>query len=68
MATLVTGAILILTVPKETLYRLGGRPPVSPARGLFISWHLLGALMLFAAAALGAARARRALAAPEPAA
>ena len=68
MAALVAGAILILTVPKETLYRLGGRPPVSPARGLFFSWHLLGALLLFAAAALGAARARRALAAPEAAA
>jgi hypothetical protein len=52
-------ALLALTVPAETIERLAGPAPFAPARGLFVSLHLVGALLLFVAAALGA-RARRA--------
>jgi hypothetical protein len=54
MTSLVAVGLLTLTVPKETLYRLAGEAPVGPGRGLFVSVHLLGALALFAGAALGA--------------
>ncbi|HEX3901862.1 MAG TPA: glycosyltransferase family 87 protein [Polyangia bacterium] len=46
-------ALLALSVPSETLDRLAGPMPVTPGRGLFVSLHLLGALLVFAAAALG---------------
>lgn len=59
MRGLAAGAFILLTIPKETLYRLSGPLPVSPGRGLFISLPLAGALLLFGAAVLGA-RARRA--------
>jgi hypothetical protein len=59
MRGLAAVAFVLLTIPKETLYRLSGPLPVSPGRGLFISLPLAGALLLFGAAVLGA-RARRA--------
>ncbi|HXJ19133.1 MAG TPA: glycosyltransferase family 87 protein [Polyangia bacterium] len=58
MAGLVAGGLLALSVPNRTLYRLGGDLPLPPGRGLFLSVHLLGALLLFAGAALGARASR----------
>ena len=54
MRRLAAIALCTLTIPKETLYRLAGPVPVAPGRGLFISTHLAGALILFVGAALGA--------------
>ena len=54
MRRLAAIALCALTIPKETLYRLAGPVPVAPGRGLFLSTHLAGALILFAGAALGA--------------
>lgn len=51
---LLGAALLLLTIPTETLDRLVGSAPVGPGRGLFASTHLCGALLLFAAAAIGA--------------
>jgi hypothetical protein len=53
MRLLTAVAFLTCTIPKETLYRLAGAGPVAPGRGLFLSIPLAGALLLFAAAALG---------------
>ncbi|HEY6477839.1 MAG TPA: glycosyltransferase family 87 protein [Polyangia bacterium] len=53
MRGLLAAALLLLTIPTETLDRLAGSAPVTPGRGLFVSTHLCGALLLFAAAALG---------------
>jgi hypothetical protein len=54
MVGLTALGLLTLSVPKETLYRLAGDVPVSPARGLLLSVHLAGALFLFVGAGLGA--------------
>ncbi len=53
MRRLLGAALLLLTIPTETLDRLAGPAPVAPGRGLFVSTHLCGALLLFAAAAIG---------------
>jgi Glycosyltransferase family 87 len=58
---LLGAALLLLTIPPETIDRLAGSAPVAPWRGLFASSHLAGALLLFAAAALGARSAREPL-------
>ncbi len=53
MRGLAAGAFILLTIPKETIYWLSDPGPVSPGRGLLVSTHLYGALLLFAAAAIG---------------
>ena len=53
-------ALVLLTIPRLTLFALAGPLPVGPGRGLFLGVHLLGALLLFAAACLGAPRPLRA--------
>jgi hypothetical protein len=39
--------LILLTVPRETLAALAGRPPVSPGRGLVLSLHAWTLLLLF---------------------
>jgi F0F1-type ATP synthase assembly protein I len=51
-------ALALLSVPKETLHLLGGPLPLSPGRGLLMSLHAMGALMVFAAGAVLATRGR----------
>jgi len=45
-------ALALLTIPRLTLFALAGPLPVEPARGLVLAFHLLGALLIFAAACL----------------
>lgn len=60
---LIAAAALLLTIPKETLYLRAIPLPTSPARSLWLSVPLYGALLLFAAAArLARGRAQRAVA------
>jgi alpha-1,2-mannosyltransferase len=54
------GGLALLSIPKETLLLVAGPLPASPIRGLALSAHLLGALLLFASAARGAFRSREA--------
>jgi len=53
-------ALVLLTIPRLTLFALAGPLPVGPGRGLFLGIHLLGALLVFAAACLGGFRSLRA--------
>ena len=47
-----TGAALVLaSLPRETLFTLAGPLPVSPARAPLLSLHAFAGLLLFAAAA-----------------
>jgi hypothetical protein len=46
-------ALVLLTIPRLSLFALAGPLPVAPWRGLFLALHLLGALLVFAAACLG---------------
>jgi hypothetical protein len=48
---LLAAALVLLSIPKETLYRLAGPPPSSGLSALFLSLHALGALILFVVAA-----------------
>ena len=56
------GGLALLSIPKETLLLVAGPLPglFTPIRGLALSAHLLGALLLFASAARGAFRSREA--------
>jgi len=49
--TLIGVALLLLTIPKETLYLAALPLPFSPARSLWLSLPLFGALLIFAGAA-----------------
>lgn len=40
-------ALVLLTIPRATLFALGGAFPVAPARGLCLSIHLGAALLVF---------------------
>jgi hypothetical protein len=44
-------ALVLVSIPKETLYRLAGPPPTTALSALPLSVHALGALLVFAAAA-----------------
>jgi uncharacterized membrane protein len=44
-------AVVLLSIPKETLYRLAGPPPASGAGACALSIHAIGALVVFAIAA-----------------
>jgi hypothetical protein len=44
-------ALFLLSIPKETLYRLAGSPPTEGLSGMILSVHALGALSLFVVAA-----------------
>jgi alpha-1,2-mannosyltransferase len=48
--------LALLSIPKETLLLVAGGLPAAPIRGLALSAHLAGALLLFASAARGAFR------------
>lgn len=52
------GGLALLSIPKEALLLIAGPLPASPLRGLALSAHLLGALLLFASAARGALRSK----------
>jgi len=43
-----TAALVMLTIPRETLATLAGVPPVSPGRGIVLSIHAAAVLALFA--------------------
>jgi len=45
-------ALPLLTIPRLSLFALAGPLPVAPWRGLILGAHLLGALLVFAAACL----------------
>jgi hypothetical protein len=49
--------LVVLTVPKETLFLAAAPFPMAPLPALLLSLPLLGALFVFAAAARGALRA-----------
>jgi hypothetical protein len=51
--------LALLSIPKETLLLVAGGLPAAPIRGLALSAHLAGALLLFASAARGAFRPAR---------
>jgi Glycosyltransferase family 87 len=53
-ALLLTAALALLSIPKETLLALAGGLPASPVRGLALALPLGGALALYAASARGA--------------
>jgi hypothetical protein len=48
--------LVLLTIPKETLFLVAAPFPMPPLPALVLSLHLLGALCVFAAAARGALR------------
>ncbi|HEX3694782.1 MAG TPA: glycosyltransferase family 87 protein [Polyangia bacterium] len=45
------GALVLLSIPKETLYSLAGAPPVAAGRAWLLSLHAVGALIVFGLAA-----------------
>jgi hypothetical protein len=47
---LLASALVLVSIPKETLYRLAGPPPTTALSALPLSVHALGALLVFAAA------------------
>jgi hypothetical protein len=53
--TALGAALVLLTLPRQTLFELAGPPPVSPSDGLFLGAHVLGAGIVLALA-LRAAR------------
>ena len=57
---LLMAALVLLTIPRQTLFGLAGAWPVAPGRGLALGLHLLGALLLFAVACMSHGRARTA--------
>jgi hypothetical protein len=51
-AVALLAALVLLTIPRLSLFALAGPLPVAPWRGLLLGVHLLGALLVFAAACL----------------
>jgi hypothetical protein len=56
--TALLAALVLLTLPRQTLFELAGPPPVTPAGGLFLAMHLVGALLVLAVTLRAARRER----------